>query len=141
MEEGEEEDEDIPVPASPASPASPVRPGSPASPVRNKPASPTVPEKPAVPADPEPEVVQPNPAQPEPVQPDPVASEPRRSGWSSVPPSRLEVTGNGKSYAAVVSTGITRMKASPRGKGCGPSVPVRREGVHSVQWKCKVRRE
>ena len=70
-----------------------------------------------------------------------MASEPRRSGRSSVPPSRLEVTGNGKSYADVVSTGLTRVKASPGGKGCGPSVPVQREGVYSVQWKCKVRRE
>ena len=130
-EEGEEEDDDIQedlrAPISPAKSTSSTSPASPARPTSQ--ARPTSPAKPAVSADPEPAPVQHNPVQPEPVQLDPITSEPRRSGWSSVPPSRLEVTGNGKSYAAVVSTGFTGQRASVGGKGCGPSVPKRSEGV------------
>ena len=124
-EEGEEEDdenqEDLRAPINPSSSTSPASPASPAGP--------TSPAKPAVSADPEPAPVQHNPVQPELVQSDPIIDEPRRSGRSSVPPSRLEVTGNGKSYAAVVSTGFTGQRASVGGKRCGPSVPKRSEGV------------
>ena len=125
-EEGEEEDdkiqEDLRAPISPASPTSSANSAGPASPA-----------KPAVSADPEQVPVQRNPVQPEPVRSDLVISEPRRSGRSSVPPSRLEVTGNGKSYAAVVSTGFTGQRASVGGKGCGPSIPRRRESVR-LRW-------
>ena len=124
IEEGEEEDEsteelEVSAPASPASSADAVKAESDIT---------AGPKSPAVSADPEqvrPEPVQPRLARPEPVQSSPVASEPRKRGRSSVPPSRLKVTGDGKSYAAVVRIG------PPGGKGCGPSVPRRMGSVRS----------
>ena len=130
LEEGEEKDDEIQDLRAPSSSASPASPASPASMDKLKP---------AVSADPKPEAVQPNPVQPEPTRSDPVISEPRRSGRSSVPPSRLEVTGNGKSYAAVISTGFTGKIALVGGKGCGPSVPIRRKSVHPSGGKTKAR--
>ena len=133
-EEGEEEDEeiqeDLRAPISPTSSASPAGPASPARPTSQ--ARPTSPAKPAVSADQEPVPAQHNPVQPEQSDPDEEADGPRRSGRSSNPPSRLEVTGNGKSYAAAVKTGFTSQQASVGGKRCGPSVlsvPKRSVGV------------
>ena len=118
IEEGEEEDEyrevSVQAPAGPAPaikgetvPASPARPASPASPaVSAEPAPvPAQPDVPVVPAETVPVVPAPVPAQ--------VQDEPRRSGRSRSPPNRLEVTGQGKSYAAVIRTGRMKVMKPP----------------------------
>ena len=131
-EEGEEEDDDIQddlrAPISSSSSGSSSSPSS---------TGPTSPAKPSVSADPEPVPAQHNPVPSEQSDSSDKTDGIRRSGRSSNPPSRLEVTGNGKSYAAVVSTGFTGKRASVGGKGCGPSVPIRRESVHSRRGKSK----
>ena len=142
IEEGEEEDEYTEVPEAPAprvlrqhaqvpAPAGPV--------VKNEIANPAVPKSPAVSADPEPirlEPVQPepdqlDPVQSEPVQPEPVSSEPRRS--------RMEVTSQGKSYAAVVRIGLMKV-VSPGGRRMW-SVPSRVVGKCQPGRKCKASHE
>ena len=136
-EEGEEEDDDIQedlrAPISPAasSPSSSSSSSSGSSPSSSS-TGPTSPAKPAVSADQEPVPAQHNPVQPEQSDPDEEVDGPRRSGRSSNPPSRLEVTGNGKSYAAAVKTNFTSQQASVGGKRCGlsvPSLPKRRTEV------------
>ena len=135
-EEGEEEDDDIQddlrAPISSSSSSSSSSSGSSSSPSSSS-TGPTSPAKPAVSADPELVPTQHNPVQSDQSDPSENTDGPRRSGRSSNPPSRLEVTGNGKSYAAAVKTNFTSQQVSVGGKRCGlsvPSLPKRRTEVH-----------
>ena len=124
-EEGEEkDDEDLwtPTPSSSPGPSSgpSSSPGPSPGPSQTDPSSPA---KPAVPADSKPVITQHNPVQPEQSDSSENTDGIRRSGRSSNPPSRLEVTGNGKSYAAAVKTRSTDKQVSVGGGRCGLAVP------------------
>ena len=114
-EEGEEEDdEDLWTPTPSSSP------GPSPGPSQTDPSSPA---KPAVPAESKPVITGHNPVQPEQSDTSENTDGIRRSGRSSNPPSRLEVTGNGKSYAAAVKTRSTGKQVSVGGGRCGLAIP------------------
>ena len=124
-EEGEEEDDEdlwTPTPSSSPDPSSGPgpSPGPSSGPSQTSPPSPA---KPAVPAETKPVITGHNPVQPEQSDNSDNTDGIRRSGRLSNPPSRLEVTGNGKSYAAAVKTRSTGKQVSVGGGRCGLAVP------------------